>query len=289
MITNTTDPRFIDTVGNVWVNGATIASLPEGFQMASISYNSQFRMLRGSRIDMAGQTIFPGIVIGNLRYGGAQGAVKIQCVVEKAEWAEAPSYPIIAFNAFYGEDAPKGGSLLELWIYNSRFRCTNGFAVVQNLFEQTSNATLAARCMSIASSEGSTPDTNAAPFAIIWHNTVVGQRANLLENAGEHVPSEWMDADRRMASVQDNLFEQANTKDERHYFPCDTGARIGSFEFQHGINCVETSTSIHRGWTTASGPGSSLESLPFRQPTARIPAFLGGLNSFAEALEHRMG
>ncbi len=237
IITNTTDTRFIDSVTNVWVSGATIDSLPQGFRTAGISYNSQFRMLRGCRINMAGQIIFPTIILGNLRYAGIQGAVKIQAGgLEAALSLESPSYPIIAFNAFFGQNSPSGGHLLELWTPNSRFINANGFAVVQNIVEQISSSASASRSMSIASSSSSTIDNNPAPFAILWHNTVLGQRANLLENAGGDIPDEWIDADRRLASHHNNLFEQPNTKDDRHYVACNNGKRAGSIGFQHGIN-----------------------------------------------------
>lgn len=237
IITNTTDTRFIDSVTNIWISGATIDSLPQGFRTAGLSYNSQFRMLRGCRINMAGQIIFPTIILGNLRYAGNQGAVKIQAGgLEAALSVESPSYPIIAFNAFFGQNSPSGGHLLELWTPNSRFTNSNGFAVVQNIVEQISSSPSASRSMSIASSSSSTTDNNPAPFAILWHNTVVGQRANLLENAGGDTPDEWIDADRRLASHHNNLFEQPNTKDDRHYIACNNGKRTGSFAFQHGIN-----------------------------------------------------
>jgi hypothetical protein len=239
VITNTTDPRFIDAVTNIWITGATIDSLPQGFRPSGLRHPSQFRLLRGCRIDMAGQAILPTLILGNLRHGKSPGAAKIQAGgLEGAALMEPPSYPIIAFNEFYDEYSPSGGALLELCMNNSRFRLTNGFAVVQNLFEQTSSSMNASRVMSIASSEGSSPDTHPAPFAILWHNTVVGQRANLLENAGGKTPMDWVDADRRLASLQNNLFEQANTKDDRHYNACTNGMRTGSFAFQHGINCA---------------------------------------------------
>ena len=238
-ITNTTDRRFVDSVTNIWITGATIDSLPQGTRPAFLNYDSQFRLLRGCRIAMPGQYLIPTIVLGNLRYGGAEGAVKIQASgLESGTAIEAPSFPIIAFNAFYAENSPLGGHLLELWMPKSRFRNTNGFAVVQNLVEQVSSSTAASRTMSIASSIMAQPDTHPSPFAILWHNTVLGQRANLLENAGGETPEAWLDADRRLASFHNNLFEQPNTKDDRNYVPSTNGTRIGAFGFQHGINAA---------------------------------------------------
>lgn len=238
-ITNTTDPRFIDTVTNIWLTGAIIDSLPQGFRPASPRHNSQFRLMRGCQLDMGGQAILPTVILGNLRHAHRPSAAKIQAGgLETALATEPATYPIIAFNAFYDEYSPTGGALLELWFHGSRHRNTNGFAIVQNVFEQTSSALNGSRVMSIASSEGGTPDDFPAPFALLWHNTVAGQRANLLENAGGKTPAEWLDADRRLASFQNNLFEQANTKDDRHYNACNNGHRIGSFAFQHGINCA---------------------------------------------------
>jgi hypothetical protein len=238
-ITNTTDPRFIDAVTNIWFTGATIDSLPQGFRPASPRHDSQYRLMRGCRLDMGGQAILPTMILGNLRHARRPSAAKIQAGgLETARAIEPATYPIIAFNAFYDEYSPTGGALLELWFHGSKHRNTNGFAIVQNLFEQTSSARNGSRVMSIASSEGSTPDDSPAPFALLWHNTIVGQRANLLENAGGKKPADWLNADRRLASFQNNLFEQANTKDDRHYNASTTGRRIGSFAFQHGINCA---------------------------------------------------
>lgn len=239
LITNTTDRRFVDSVTNIWITGATIDSLPQGIRPAFLTYDSQFRMLRGSRVAMPNQFIIPTLVLGNLRYGGAQGAVKIQASgLESGAAIEAPSFPIIAFNALYAQNSPLGGHLLELWMPNSRFRNTNGFAVVQNIVEQVSSSTAASRTMSIASSIMAQPDNNPSPFAILWHNTVLGQRANLLENAGGDSPELWLDADRRLASFHNNLFEQPNTKDDRNYASATNGTRIGAFGFQHGINAA---------------------------------------------------
>lgn len=235
-ITNTTDSRLIENVTNVYITRSTIPELPQGFQ--SVSAHSNFRLFRGNRINMTGRTIFPSIIIGNHRFAGTNGAVKIDASpMENSNDLEHPTYPIIANNTFYGQKSGSGGQLITLWQPASKFKNTNGFAVVQNIIEGIRGTVSAARCMSIASSTSSTPDTNPAPFAIIWHNTTDGERCNLLENAGGADVTQWVNADRRLAAVKNNMLVQVNTKNDRHYFPSTNGTRIGQWAFGYGVNC----------------------------------------------------
>lgn len=234
--TNVTDTRLIDNATNVYVTRSLVWSLPQGLLPSSISYNSNFRLARGNTLNLDNEVIWPTTVIGNSRFTNATGAVKIDAsVFESSTTVEHPSYPIMAFNALLGQNQGSGGHFVNLWDPTSKYKNTNGFAIVQNIVETINGNVNGPRNFSFASSSDQTPDTNAATRAIIWHNTSVGQRANLLENAGGNVESEWINAQRELHSMLNNMFEQAATKNDRNYFPATNSLRTGQWSFGHGV------------------------------------------------------
>jgi hypothetical protein len=127
---------------------------------------------------------------------------------------------------------------------------THGIAVVQNLIENTAVVSTPLFQISADASTG-TPVENV----IVWHNTVVGQRANLAYNeVAVTTPASSDLAYRRLWSMKNNIFEDANIK-------ADTFAgsgyvasqyKIGTWPLMMGVAC---SGNLHGELTGIGAPG----------------------------------
>lgn len=245
--TNTTDPRLLDSLTNIYITRSicSAGNVNNGFVQAPSSDTTQFRLIRGNWFTNQLATFFlhPSTLIGNARLSGTNTQLAVLWPLT-AGHAPAP-YPIIAFNRFLAENSPTMHLIRLAELGTPLFSITNGAAFVQNVVEQASGLTNAARTLSFGSSISSASDTNPVPNFIFWNNTVVGQRGNFLDNAG--TPA--YDAVRVFASRLNNYCDNINSKDDLDYTP---GTRSGNWPIMFSVgasgNVDLNPASMDAGW-----------------------------------------
>lgn len=233
IFTNCTDAALLRALTNVYITRSRISSLPQGFVPYN-GVNMNVRLVRGNDIsDLSASGNFPTTYLGNVRNSGTNGSFKVGWPTTTTQ--ETADYPIIAYNRFYCENAYNGGNIIELFPYSSSIKGTNGFALVQNIIEQVApKQSAAVRIFSICQSSQNTSywDTNDVNNAIVWHNTGVGQRGNINENASGSSES-GTNAIRFNWSYVNNLFDNPNPKSD-NFAPNPSSNNIGNWAFMYG-------------------------------------------------------
>lgn len=104
---------------------------------------------------------------------------------------------------------------------------SHGFAVIQNVVEITTTAFSCTRIAADASIG------NPVNNIMLWHNTMVGDRANVGYNDGTGAGSASIAIPRKFWSLKNNIFDDANIKADT--FGTPDGARIGNWSNLYGV------------------------------------------------------
>lgn len=230
VFTNTIGTRCIDNVTNVYFTHCIVYDNPQGFKSGNGGTpKSDWKLIRGNVIsNSVNMNWLAGMFIGNYRTGFA---TNFSYDTSDSVTTRNPcSYPVIAHNRF--QNVRIGSDIISLFSSNAQIKNSNGVAIVGNLIENVNTNSSSARILSICSSAQSIPDTNDLNNVYIWHNTFVGQRCNIGENAGGDTTNA-VHASRVSWDVRNNFMHQPNTKDDRHYTAA--GIRQGSWVNEWGV------------------------------------------------------
>jgi hypothetical protein len=221
-----TGTTIFGTVTNLYFRYCTISNL---LMNPASSNPNNFRNTEACDLTGQGNIVSPMTVLGNLR-DGPNNSVLTMLQQEPTVNGRQPAFrPIIAYNRFRRQKILTG-NMIDLFTPGSLVKNTNGFAVVENEFENVNGSNGVARLFScsVASSFG---DTNDLTGLIIWNNTAVGQRWNMGDNASS---GSSISAVRQLWSVHNNLWVQMNTKSDQ--VSSANGAHLGQLPLSYGVN-----------------------------------------------------
>jgi hypothetical protein len=221
---------------NVWVTHSTlITNGTVGLDYLS-PISTTFHLVRGclfSQWGGASRGIQAHTIIGNLRPDDVSGSND----TTPAFYSYTGKPPkdgkdiILAFNRFYYLASVTGTAPLN-WFRG--MTSSDGLAIVQNLMEvHKSSATAGQPVLAISWSSSTMPTSNRVNNVLIWHNTFVGSRCNLGEDACGNGLDGGLEHHRTLWSVRGNLFASCNTKHDTEYIP--NGGRTFGWPVLYGV------------------------------------------------------
>lgn len=202
----------------IWyLTGNTITNLSQGLRSQS-GQQLVPAIVRGNNLTGFRNIAQPYMMLGNTNAPTEIGSnLQIQFDLASQQW-EIPAYGVFYNNALFGLDTL--GNILQA---PANFNATNGFVIVQNVLEQTTNNT--------ASTAFAIGTINTLNFTngIVWNNTLVGTKTFYGYNdSGEAA------AYRYLWSTFNNVWDDYNLKSDN--FTTQNANRVGNWPLMFGVN-----------------------------------------------------
>jgi hypothetical protein len=206
-----------------WFIRNRVTAWRQGFRPFSSATNWTVPLLRGNEFAGFSRAILPYVMVGNKNLQKQQwDSVVIKGRLSTSSQPLAPI--IVAFNDLRGWKATSSSAIIEIGDLDMSL---TSVAIVQNLFESTTNASGGIGNVGASSFAPSDPLDNF----LIWHNTCVGQRMQFAYNSSGGVAKS-----RKFWSVKGNYWDIKGYKTDTHTDPGADGNHIGNWPVGFGVD-----------------------------------------------------